>query len=64
MKTVTVLLIVLAFAFLFFFRKSMYTEGCTSENPEFKDGKRCYKSDGTISLGGPFCKEECTGTWK
>ena len=64
MKTVTVLLIVLVLAFVFLFRKSMYTGGCTSDNPEFTDGKRCYGADGTINLAGPFCKEECKGTWK
>jgi hypothetical protein len=49
---------------LFLFRTSMYTGGCTSKNPEFLNGNRCYDSNGNINLAGPFCKEECKGTWK
>jgi len=62
MKIVIIIVVFLLLATLFLFRVSRYT--CTSENPEFKDGKRCYDSDGKINIAGPFCKEECKGSWK
>ena len=63
-KVVLVVMLLLV-VLLFLFRGSGYTEPvCTSDNPEFTGGKRCYDSNGKINIAGPFCKEECKGTWK
>lgn len=60
-----VIAVIVVLAMMFMFRTSMYTEGdCTSDNEEYQDGKRCYDAGGNINMSGPFCKKECTGTWK
>jgi hypothetical protein len=58
------LIIALIVVVIFMFRYSGYENKCTSQNPEFKEGKRCFDANNRVNLGGPFCKEECKGTWR
>lgn len=66
MKLNTILVMVsIILIVLFMFRYSGYEEGsCKSDNPEFVDGMRCYDENDIVNLSGPFCREECKGTWK
>ena len=58
------LVLVLLVLVVFMFRYSGYEGECTSKNKEFVEGKRCYDENNKVNLGGPFCEEECKGTWK
>jgi hypothetical protein len=65
MKLNTILVMVAVILIvLFMFKYSGYENKCTSDNKEFKEGKRCFDENDRVSLSGPFCKEECKGKWK